>query len=220
MKTKLLLLLLAALFMTNESFSQFSFGVSPGISLNSAYFGYKINNKIVPYVGLQYLNVKYKYEESGEKYDYDLDQVVSYTDIVDFSGSLYIPNIGVKYFIKQQNKLQAYFSLNFSKPLFSGKLELGDEDYDNDAEDDFEDAIKNVGIWGGEFGFGIEYFFDENFSIGGEFGLRHLHFKYNDTYERSFFNPDTGNNQDTDIENDIKINMSPTFSKISLNYYF
>ena len=63
MKTKLLLLF-AVIFMTNVSFGQFSFGVSPGINLNSAYFGYKINNKIVPYVGLQYLNAKYKYVNS------------------------------------------------------------------------------------------------------------------------------------------------------------
>ena len=216
MKTKILLLVLfTALVLINKSYGQFSFGVSPGIGLNSAYFGYKINNKIVPYIGFQYLNAKFKYEESGEKYDWDLNQVVSYSEKNVFSGSLYIPNIGVKYFIKQQNKIKAYLSLNISKPLLSGNLK-----YDGEEDEDFKESIKNISMWGGEFGFGVEYFFDENFSIGGEFGLRYLHLKYNDTYESDLYNPNTGNYQDTEIENDYRFNMSPTFSRISLNYYF
>ncbi|MCD4792991.1 MAG: hypothetical protein K8R54_07155 [Bacteroidales bacterium] len=216
MKTKLLLLLCAVLLITNEGFGQFAFGVSPGIGLNSAYFGYKINSKIVPYVSLQYLNANYKYDHSGERYSYDLNRVVSYTDEYEFKGNLFIPNIGVKYFFMQQNKLQAYLSLNFSKPIFSGKIDVDD----NDFEDDFEEAIKNISMWGGEFGFGIEYFFDENFSLGGEFGIRHLHFKYNNTYDSYFWNPDTGDDQRTEITDDMKLNMNPTFSKISVNYYF
>jgi len=215
MKTKLLLVLFTVLVLINKSYGQFSFGVSPGIGLNSAYFGYKINNKIVPYIGFQYLNAKFKFEESGEKYDWDLNQVVSYSEKNIFSGSLYIPNIGVKYFIKQHNKIKAYLSLNISKPLLSGNLK-----YDGEEDEDFKESIKNISMWGGEFGFGVEYFFDENFSIGGEFGLRYLHLKYNDTYESDLYNPNTGNYQDTEIENDYRFNMSPTFSRISLNYYF
>jgi len=215
MKTKLLLVLFTVLVLINKSYGQFSFGVSPGIGLNSAYFGYKINNKIVPYIGFQYLNAKFKFEESGEKYDWDLNQVVSYSEKNIFSGSLYIPNIGVKYFIKQHNKIKAYLSLNISKPLLSGNLK-----YDGEEDEDFKESIKNISMWGGEFGFGVEYFFDENFSIGGEFGLRYLHLKYNDTYESDLYNPNTGNYQDTEIKNDYRFNMSPTFSRISLNYYF
>ena len=214
MKTKLLLFTLIFI-LANKSYGQYSFGVSPGISLNSAYFGYNINDKIVVYLGFQYLNAKFKYEESGDEYDWDLDQVVSYSESNEFSGSLYIPNIGVKYFIKQQNNIQAYLSLNLSKPLLSGKLI-----YDGEENEDFKEQIKNISIWGGEIGFGMEYFFDENFSLGGEFGLRYLHLKYNNTYEREIYNPDIGDYQDTNIENDYRFSMSPTFSRISLNYYF
>lgn len=71
-----------------------------------------------------------------------------------------------------------------------------------------------------KFGFGVEYFFDENFSLGGEFGLRYFNFRYNDSNEREIYNPNTGNYMDTEIKNDYSFNMSPTFSKISLNYYF
>jgi hypothetical protein len=54
-------------------YSQFTFSVSTGdrFELNGANFGYKINDKIVPFVGLQYLNVNSTYEESGEMYNND-----------------------------------------------------------------------------------------------------------------------------------------------------
>lgn len=215
MKTKLLFLLFAVLFLANNSYCQFSFGVSPGIGLNSAYFGYKINSKIVPYIGFQYINAKFKYEESGEKYDWETNQVVSYSIEDRFSGSLYIPNIGVKYFLKQQNKIKAYLSLNISKPLLSGNIKC-----DGEEDKEFNENIKKVRMWGCELGFGIEYFFDDNFSVGGEFGLRYLHLKYNDSYMSDIYNPDTGNYQDTEIEHDYRFKLSPTFSRISFNFYF
>lgn len=210
-------LLFITLLMVSISFSygQFSFGVSPGIGLNSAYFGYKVDNKFVPYIGFQYLNAKFKYEENGQRYDWDLNQIISYSETNEFSGSLYIPNIGLKYFAKQQNKIQAYLSLNLSKPLLSGKLK-----YDGEEDEDFKEEIKKNSMWGGEFGFGIEYFFDENFSLGGEFGLRYIHLKYEDSRDREIYNPDIGDYQDVKIEDNFKFNTSPTFSKISLNYYF
>ncbi len=214
------LLFFAVLFFTVQGFGQFTFGVSPGIGLNSTYFGYKINSKIVPYIGLQHFNANFKEEYSRDRYDYDLNHVVHDIDQYDISGNLFIPNVGVKYFAIQQNKLQAYFSVNVSKPFVTGKIEIGDSEWDNESEDEFVDQMKNIKMFGGEFGFGVEYFLDENFSIGGEFGFRYLNFKYSDSYASTFWNPDTGLDQATDYETDINISSSPTFSKISLNFYF
>ena len=214
MKTKLLVSL-ALLVLATESFSQFSFGVSPGVGLNGAYFGYKIKNKIVPYIGFQYMSAKFKYEESGKRVDWDLFQVVSYTDKNEFSGSVTIPNIGVKYFVKQQNKLQAYVSLSYSKPMLNGKV------IRNGVEDkDIKDEIKGINMWGSEIGFGVEYFFDENFSFGGEFGFRSFYLKYDNSYTTTIFDPNTGASINTKINTDLAFKMNPTFSKISLNYYF
>jgi len=203
-------------FISGMSFGQFSFGVSPGLNLNKAYFGYKINDKIVPYIGLQHLNANFTYEQSGERYDWASNQIESFTDEVHFKGRLLMPNVGLKYFIKEHNNLHAYISANFAMALLSGKIE-----YDGVEEDDLQDYIKAVNIWGGEFGFGVEYFFDDNFSIGGEFGLRHLNFKYTDTYETTIYNPNTGDyDYETDRTEDIRIGSNPTYSKISLNFYF
>ncbi len=197
------------------AYGQFSFGVSPGIGLNSAYFGYKVDNKFVPYIGFQYVNAKLQYDESGLRYDYDLNQIMSYSETNEFSGSLVIPNIGMKYFVKQQNKIQAYLSLNLLKPLLSGKLK-----YDGVEDEDFTEEIKKYSMWGGNVGFGVEYFFDENFSLGGEFGLRYIHLNFEESRDRLIYDPDIDDYLTVTIENNIKFNTSPTFSKISLNYYF
>ena len=89
MKTKLFLTLFVLLSLVLKSNGQFSFGVAPGIGLNSAYFGYKLNDKIVPYIGFQYLHAKFKLDESDEEYDWDLNRVISYSEKNKFSGSLY-----------------------------------------------------------------------------------------------------------------------------------
>ena len=55
---------------------------------------------------------------------------------------------------------------------------------------------------------------------GGEFGVRYLRVKYEDSYETTVFNPNTGTNESSDVDMDYRVNMSPTFSKFSLNFYF
>ncbi len=213
---KIIILSIALFFVTSSlSYGQAVFGVSPGIGLNSAYFGYKIGDKIVPYFGFQYLNANFSYEEKGKRYDYDLYRFVSYSEKDEFSGNLYIPNIGIKYFLKRHNNIQAYLSLNFSKPFLSGKYS-----YDGEEDETFNNGIKNISMYGGEFGFGVEYFFDENFSLGGAFGLRHLHLKYEANTDSYVYNPDSGDEVNVTIEEKFKFNMSPTFSQVSLNYYF
>ena len=200
------LIITVILLMSSVSFSygQYVFGVSPGIGLNTAYVGYNVDNRFVPFFGLQYLNARFKYEESGFE-----------SDEMTVSGSLLIPNIGLKYYVKQQNSLQAYLSLTLSKPILSGKME-----YDGVEDKDFNDEIKKISMWGSEIGFGVEYFFDENFSLGGEFGLRYIHLKYDDSFRDEQYNPETDDYEVVNVENVYKLNISTTFSKISLNFYF
>jgi hypothetical protein len=44
--------------------------------------------------------------------------------------------------------------------------------------------------------------------------------KVNETNDSGYYNPETGNYQDTEITNDILMCLRPTYTKISLNYYF
>ncbi len=213
MKKTALLLTLCLLFGV-KSFGQFSFGVAPGLSTNSAYFGYK-TGKFVPYVGLQYGNIMFNTKETGQEYDYDETSVVTYTDEIDFKGNLFLPNIGVKYFAVEKNNLKAFLNLSVAKPILSGKMEV-----DGEEVNELGETLKDIKLFAGELGFGVEYFFDDNFSIGGEFGIRYFGGKYSNSHTDSFYNPDTDLNQDTEIEETYKVSTNPTFSKISLNFYF
>ena len=75
-------------------------------------------------------------------------------------------------------------------------------------------------MWGCEIGYGIEYFVDENFSIGGEFGFKYLHLKYHGTNQSDFYNQNTRTYQNTDIKSSFNLSTNPTYSRVSLNYYF
>ena len=183
-----------------QGFGQFSVSVTPGLAFNSARFGYKINNKIVPYAGLQYFKLKYSIEEDpeqGRDFDYE------------FKGNITIPNIGVKYFFIEKDKLKAFGNLSLMKPMIKGKI-------DNDGDDeDLGDALEKMQIWGGELSAGVEYFFDDHFSIGGEYGLRQIKARSKYKTERWDY---MGDEYDVDV--DLKYMISPTFSRISINYYF
>jgi len=186
MKTKKLWIVLLLTFSPFPILAQFTFNVSTGlIGFNAASFGYKASDKTVLFVGLQYLNATYNYEEPG------------FTE--ELKGSLIVPNLGIKYFIKRKEKISAFLQLNLTKPLVSAKsLTDGVED------PDFASNVKSISMWGYELGYGVEYSFDPSFSIGGEFGLRHAKFRF----------------EDSQINSITKIAISPTYSRITLNYYF
>lgn len=209
MKKAFLLVAIAAVFGL-KGYSQFSFGVAPGLSTNSAYFGYKAG-KVVPYVGFQYANARFNLEQTGM--EWDGVNVVPFSDEMKISGSLYVPNIGIKFFAIEQNKLKAYFNLSVAKPIIRAKVE------ENGTEvEEINDVLKEVKLLGGELGFGVEYFFDDNFSIGGEFGIRYMGGKYTNSYEEDVYNG--VDMQPEDFENTFKLGLMPTYSKFSLNFYF
>lgn len=181
---KVILLVSVCLLFAFKGYSQFSFGVAPGLNTNTAYFGFKIGS-LVPYVNFQYAGGSMKMESGG---------IESKTSV-----KLIMPGVGAKFFFATNNKIKAYANLNVVKPFVSGK-----DVYDGDEDPDFADMFKKVSVIGGGLGFGVEYFFDDNFSIGGEYGVMYL----------------TGNYDDSDADVKVTIGAIPTYSKISLSYYF
>lgn len=214
MKIRILTTLLGLVLASSSSFAQFSFGISPGLGLNGSYVGYKIN-RFVPYFGFQYLSTSVNSEYKTQEFDYDIGEMVPYTDSYQFSGGIFIPNLGLKYFIKEKNNIKSFVSLSVSKPFLSGKIE------NNGVENqDFKDRVASISLWGGEFSFGVEYFFDENFSLGGEFGLRYLRLSNDFSDNQEVYNPNAGDFETVEVESNFNFNLSPSFSRISLNYYF
>jgi len=186
MKARWSLLLLISLAACSAGISQFTFGVSPGLNLNGAYFGYQIHDVVVPYISLQFVGGSITIKEDGEPQ-------------TKVSAGILAPAVGVKYFAVRRAKIKGYFGLSLAKPLVTGKYEE-----DGEEDPDFKDALDNISAWGFEAGFGTEYFFDSNFSVGGEFGVRSVGVKYEE------------NGGDYQVE----ANIAPTYTKLSLNYYF
>lgn len=218
MKKYILSIVLISIFISYslESKSQFTFSVSPGINLNGAGFGYKINN-FVPYIGLQGISGTSSVTEKGMRYEFPTNNYVSYEEKYKFSGNVFMPTIGVKYFFMQTNKLKAYGTLSFTKFLFSAKIE---DSIDSTANDDLKKALKEIKVYGAQLGFGAEYFFDDNFSVGGEFGIRQLHVKYKEEHNNRAYDPNTNNYIDLTTTYDYKLNLYPTYVKLSFNFYF
>jgi hypothetical protein len=69
-------------------------------------------------------------------------------------------------------------------------------------------------------GFSSEYFFDEHFNWGGEFGIRLISISDELSYETTFLNPNTGLDQATTLVEKANFRISPTYTKISPNFHF
>ena len=195
---------------------QMMFSVAPGIQMNGVSVGYQ-TKKFVPFLGLQLLNASFDASESGKRYDSNLQYVVAYNDKLKITGSVIMPTLGVKYFIKETNKLKTYGLFSLTKVFIKAKIDNPDNP---SANDDLQDAIKKTKIMGGQLGFGTEYFFDNNFSLGGEFGFRFLNVKNSDEFQRDVYNPNTGQTTSETIKMDNKFSIRPTYIKVSLNFYF
>jgi len=199
------------------SFSQITFSVSKGNSLTAATLGYKFK-KIVPFIGFQYYGVSASVSSSNEQYDYNLntDSFELVTNFYDdeLKASVMLPSLGVKYFVLERDKLKAFTALSFTFPILSAKSD------DDDLNKEINEQIDRINIWGSELSFGVEYFIDHQFSIGGEFGLRYIRFNYLDESDQTIFHPMTGAPLSVKSSESIKLNIKPTFSKMSLNFYF
>jgi hypothetical protein len=212
---KLILLAFCLVFLKSNLFCQFTFGISTGLTFNSGYFGYKVNDKLITYAGFQYANIGVTTESTGKEYNYSINQLADYSHKYITSENLYLPNIGAKYFINNINKIKSYLTLNISKPILGGKVTN-----DGKESDSFNKSIENLSMWGGEFGFGTEYFFDDNFSLGGEFGIRYFHYSNKSDYNNTIYDPSIGRQTNSTSTDKYSLSLSPTYSKISLNYYF
>lgn len=209
------LLTVALLAVSTVSQAQISFSVSPGMNLNGATFGYVINDKIIPYAGIQLLSANFTFTDKYQTWDYSENRQITETEEMEASGFVFAPTLGIKAYIFGQEKLKGYVNAAFTKPFISGKFTS-----DGDEFEELSETIDKVSIFGLQAGFGAEYFFDTNFSISGEFGLSYLNMGCKDTYEDDYYNPNIDSYIDYEGKMNINLNMIPTYSRISLNFYF
>ena len=210
---KVMVVMMLILFGVTNGYSQFSFGVSPGLVLNEAYFGYKMGD-LVPYIGVQYLSAGLSLDESGQRIDGGT--VVNYTEENELSGSIFMPFLGAKYFLIHEKDLKGYLNASIYKPLISA-----DESAAGEAKEYIDDVVDNISIWGIQIGVGSEYFLAKSFSIGGEFGFRMLFGSYTetDTYT-DYLPPDYDEPVELTTDYEWGAGLNALYAKFTLNFYF
>lgn len=125
-----------------------------------------------------------------------------------------MPQIGVKYFIKDLKDIKLYLNGCFSYAILTASSKS-----DGVEDEDVKNTVDNVNIWGLELGVGSEYFFSKNFSLGGEFELR-LFFAGSEYSEPTTVYTPNGRSQASTLNYKYNMNLGVTNSKITLNYYF
>jgi len=212
--------------------AQFVFGVKPNEFVQSSYFGINMQN-IVPFGGLDLVWVSaegtYKEEDSWSD-SWGSGKTVEKDE---YSGSavLFIPHFGMKMFFGT-NDVRPYilgdFFFSIPSVSFEGSEErkrwqdgvlVYDEDEDMELDDEVLDAIEDIlGFWGITLGFGAEYFFTDNFSLGGEFGMRYIA----NSVEVSEKDEDHDPYYDYEEEwkQEISGSLKMSYATFSLNYYF
>lgn len=197
----------------NVSNAQFNFSVNPGFSYNGASFGYKVGN-FLPYAAFSYYGGNGSYSYSGTEFDYDTYTMQEFEEVYEIGLHVMLPTIGTKYYFLNGD-LKAYGNANVTVPVLKAKF------VDNGVEDpDVQDYLDNFSVILGEVGFGAEYHFAPQFSISGEFGFRWLSSKYEDTYDSQVYNENTGAFETHEFTNSVKGFVSPTYTRIGLNFYF
>ncbi|RPI04782.1 MAG: hypothetical protein EHM64_08825 [Ignavibacteriae bacterium] len=194
--------------------------------------------KLVLSGGLDYMHVSSTVETSGTEIDWTYStqylgapyyqyvytygyELNPYSDKYEASLNIYAPNISLKLLLGGPEKVDAYLTASVSKPIISGKASS------NGKEEDVQKYLDNLTVWGYQFGVGGEYFFSDNFSMGGEFGIRFFSTKYSqeDTNREtvSVGSSQTGfSNQEVETKDKIVLglNLGITYSIFTLNYYF
>lgn len=198
-----------------------SSGVRIGGPTQSYYIGVAKLGPIQPIVGVNYWagNVGFDFKSHYEETYYG----DYYEDDDAFKGEgvlrLIMPRVGIKYFRAPKRDLKSYLlaegfivipTVEF-KTTRDGKTEK----LEKDDKKRIKDALDFIGF---TLGLGTEYYFSDQFSIGGEFGINWLLWNYSDEYSDSYDSP----NYDWTDESkyDLKASLSGAFARMSLNYYF
>lgn len=229
MKKVIPFLLLASIVGAGVSNAQLLFGVKPGLTGNSAQFGLKLAGLMV-FGGLEYLRTSATTEESGMRLQYYYNntppynsyyRLEPYKDNHETSLNVYAPFVGAKILLggRESGKTGAYVTALIGKPIISGSS------IDNGKESEStQKMFDNLSTWMFQAGFGAEYFFSEEFSIGGEFGLRAFLVNYTEEDDEMtpVYDYQTGTTQyyKTSSKYNLDLGLGITYSTIVLNYYF
>jgi len=185
----------------------FAFCAKPGMLVNAAQFGYK-SDALFAGVGLEFASVGV-----STKYSH-IDSSYSYESTSKLDVSLFLPQLAFRYFFSPTaaGEVHPYAAASVFYSLSSVRIQTSDGETtvrDTSAERIVSDVLN--GNVGGTLAFGGEYFFTENFSLGGEFGCRAL---FGGVSEES-----SGYYGGT-YKYDYNLGLGVVYTALGLNYYF
>jgi len=217
------------------------FSASPGGGIASASFGID-RGKFIPYAGIDVIWISFDMKTSESDfsmYETGNGQTRRYessdNNSMDFSANLLIPHAGIKYVLSDKNDIKTYLngraflSIPFVKVSGSETSRYYYwEDYVNGSnpddsniyidEYDVDDKIAKeiLSFTGLSLGYGAEYKFSSNFSIGSEFGLQMLI----NSIEESESNVDSWYDESYGDEWSARLNgiLRLTYAKLYLTY--
>ena len=190
--------------------AQVVFGVKPGFGVTMSYIGLQ-KGRLTFLGGLEYIGGSVAETESGGP-----QGIYERRAKVD----VFIPSLGLKYFLHENKDLKFYLTGVVLKPIVTGS------DEENGSKNEgFERFIDSLNLWGLNVGYGAEYFFSEQFSIGGEVGFRAFWLNRTeriDNFTSFVFNPDTGEYQEVTYQRKYEhdIDLRFTYTAITLTFYF
>lgn len=189
-----LLLITIPVLAQDEKPPQMVFGVKPGMLIQSSYFGLS-KQKFQPFIGLDWVALAVE-TEGG-----------------DLSGSVIIPHIGAKLFLKPSG-VAHHVAPYLTGDWFFSFASVSVDHYTPEEEELAKDVLE---FWGLGIGFGAEYFFSECFSVGGEYGLRYVH----DGVEEHEKTVDNGWGPHVETVNqEFSLAFRLTYAAVTANFHF
>jgi hypothetical protein len=215
----------------------FVFGVKPSATVQTSYFGME-RGKFVFYGGLDMLAIGAKMKGQDvdwSSYSYSEYQGQYRTEkSFEYSGSatLIAPRLGVKCRLSSHT-LRPYLFADLYKvfPFVNVKGEENTREYrdgilydtyhNSEDNQETEDMVKDIlDVWGFNLGFGSEYFFSENFSIGGEYVFRLFATSSEYKGEDGSGGGGGGYEWGQTWKDELSGSLKMSYAAIVLNYYF
>jgi hypothetical protein len=175
--------------------TRFAFGVKPGIMMQSSSFGLAYP-RWQPYAGIDWIGI------------------AVHVNGGDASASVFIPHVGVKYFLKP-SEVKGHIAPYILGDLFFSLASVSMDGASGAEEEAAQDILE---FWGLGIAFGAEYYFTDAFSVGGEYGIRYLHDsvdRHADTYPGY-----GGSSYEDEITDQFSVAFKVTYTAISVNYHF
>ncbi|MBL7023332.1 MAG: hypothetical protein ISR90_04670 [Candidatus Marinimicrobia bacterium] len=150
---------------------------------------------IIPVVGMGYFGFLNKQDGSDNDYD--------------FSVKLLLPSVGVRMLDNKVGSLNSYYlgELFLIIPFVSGS------ELSSSEEEDIKDGLDLFGL---KVGYGVENYFSESFSIGGEISLNWIYLSIDaEAYDYDY---ETGT--ETIDKYDLITTLGATLVQITFSYYF